>query len=155
MRRRSLPLLAVLVLAAGAVAGCGEDEKDKFVDDYRPLNDRLLQVGKDLAKGLGRAEGKSNKALSLEFARFALRLREINKDLRGLDTPGDLKDESDILALRIDDTIKNLEDISGAAGNNDPQGAAAATVELSTNSQALNRAQNKLARATGAKIGDT
>lgn len=156
MRRRSaLPLALLIALAAFASPGCGEDEKDKFVEDYRPLNDRLLQVGKDLGKGLQTAEGKSNKALSEQFAAFALRLDAINKGIRALDTPDDLRDERDVLALRINDTIKNLQDISGAAAEGDPQAAAAATVELGTNSQALNRAQNKLAKATGAKVGDS
>ncbi len=153
-RRFALPLaLAALALAAIAIAGCGEDEKEKFIDDYKPLNDRLLEIGRDLGTGLQNAEGKSNKALSEQFAGYALRLESVNKDIRALDTPTVLKDESNTLASRIDATVKNLKEISGAAGNNDPQAAAAATVELATNSQALNRAQNRLAKATGAKVG--
>lgn len=153
MRSRSVLPLILIVLAAVAVAGCGEDEKDKFIDDYKPLNDRLLAVGRDLEKELAGAEDESNKELSRQFAGLALRLEAISKQLRALDTPDDLRDESDVLALRIDDTTKNLNDISGAAATGDPQGAATATVELATNSRALNRAQNRLARATGAKIG--
>ncbi len=150
-RRLVLPLL----LAALAAAGCGENSRDKFIDDYKPLNDRLLKVGQDLGTGLQKAEGKSNKALSEQFAAYALRLESVSKDIRRLETPGELEDESEALTSRIDAAVENLKEISGAAANNDAQAAATATVELATNSQALNRAQNRLAKATGARVGSS
>ena len=153
MTRRLVLLLSLLALAGVASAGCGEDEKDKFVEDYRPLNDRLLKIGSDLGEGLRSAGNKSNRRLAEQFAGFGLRLSAVAKDIRNLETPDELKDESSNLTARIDDVVKNLQDISGAAGTGDPQAAAAATVELGTTAQALNTAQNKLARATGAKVG--
>ena len=153
MIRRLALLLALLVLGAVAVAGCGEDEKDAYIDAYKPQNDRLLAMGKTLGRGLQRADRKSNKALSEQFAAYALQLEDIGKDIRSLNTPSDLKDESDDLTTQIDATVKHLEEISGAAANNDPQGAAAATVELASSSRTLNSAQNKLAKATGADTG--
>ncbi len=152
-RRLVLPL--VLAALAAVAAGCGESSKDKFIDDYKPLNDRLLKVGQDLGTGLQKAEGKSNKALSEQFAAYALRLQSVSKDIRRLETPSELEDESDALTSRIDATVENLKEISGAAANNDAQAAATATVELATNSQALNRAQNRLAKATGARVGSS
>lgn len=153
MPRRLALLLALAALVA--VTGCGEDEKEKFIGAYRPLNDRLLKVGEDLGAGLQNAGGKTNKQLAREFAAYALRLESINRDIAALDTPSDLRDESEALTTQIEATVKSLKDISGAAGANDPQAAAAATVELGTSSQALNRAQNKLAKATGAKVGSS
>ena len=156
MRRRLALPLALLALAAAGAAGCGgDDDKDKFVEDYKVLNDRLLAVGRDLGSALQGARGKSNKQLSEQFAGFALRLGAVNKDIRGLDPPDELKDDSDELSKQIDAAVENLREISGAAGNNDPQAAAAATVELGTTSQDLNRAQNKLAEETGAAKGSS
>ena len=155
-RRLALPL-ALLVLAAGAVTltGCGESEKDKFAEQYKPLNDRLLKVGRDLGTALQTARGKSNRQLSRQFAAFALRLQALNKGVRKLEAPSDLEDDRKELATQIDATVENLEAISGAAANNDPEGAAAATVDLGTSSRALNRAQNKLAKATDAEVGSS
>ena len=155
MTRLPAVVLSLAVLAGVALAGCGDSDKDKFIDDYKPLNDRLLDVGRDLGKGLQTAGSKSNKQLAEQFAGFALRLDAVGKSIRRLETPGDLEDESSALTSRIDATVKNLKEISGAAATGDPQAAAAATVELGTNSSGLNRAQNKLAKATGAKVGSS
>jgi hypothetical protein len=146
--------LALLALAPVTVVGCGgEDDKDNFAEEYKPLNQQLLGVGRDLGTALQNARGKSNKQLSEQFAALALRLGDVNKKIRGLDPPDDLKKDADELTKQIDAAVENLREISGAAGNNDPQGAAAATVELGTTSQDLNRAQNKLAKETGAAKG--
>ena len=153
MTRRLALLLCLLVLAPLAAAGCGQDDKEKFVEDYKPLNDRLLKIGDDLGEGLRSAGNKSNKRLAEQFAGFALRLQAVNKEIRDLDTPDDLKDERVELSARIADLVKSLQDISGAAGTNNVDAAATAMVDLGTTSEALNEAQNKLARATGAKIG--
>ena len=155
MARRLAPALVMVVLAAVALTGCGEDEKERFAEDYKPLNDRLLKIGRDLGSSLQNAQGKSDQQLARQFAAFALRLQALNKGVRALDTPGDLKDERSELASRIDATVEDLEHISGAAADGDPQAAAAATVELGTSSQALNRAQNQLAKATGAERGSS
>ena len=157
MTRRLVPALALAALAAAlvVVAGCGGADEGKYKQAYRVLNDRLLKIGEDLATGLRTARGKSNKELSEEFAAFALRLEAVNRDLRRIDTPDDLEDESSTLASRIDATVKSLKQISGAAANADAQAAAEATVELGENSRAVNRAQNELARATGARKGSS
>ena len=149
-------LVVSLALAAGLVAaGCGESEEDKFVEAYRPLNDRLLKFNRDLSASLRGAEGKTNKQLSEQFAAFALRLQALNKGVRALETPEDLEDERRGLATEADATVENLREISGAAGNDDPQTAAAATVELGASTEALSRAQNRLAEATGAPVEPT
>ena len=147
-RRRILPLVIV-----AALAGCGGNDDANFERQYRPLNDGLLAIGRDIDKGLESAAGKSNKQLSEQFAGFALRLDALNKVLRRLDPPDDLEGRSATLTARIDDTIKDLKAISGATGEGDRQGTAQAVVDFNTSSRELNRAQNALARATGAEIG--
>ena len=148
-RRLAVPL----VLLAAFATGCGGDDRDKYAESYRPLNDRLLQIGRDVPRGLAGAAGKTNKQLSEQFARFALQLRAVNKEIRRLDTPGDLEDESQTLTERIDDTVRELEALSGATGLGDRGRTAVAIVDYYSSAEALNRAQNRLAEATGTRVG--
>ena len=147
-RRLILPLV---ILAA--LAGCGGNEEEQFDEQYARLNNRLLDVGRDIDRGLESAAGKTNKQLSEQFAAFALRLQALNTGLRRLDPPDELDGTKATLTARIDDTIKALRAISGATGEGDRQGTAVAVLEFETSSRELNRAQNALARATGARIG--
>ena len=147
-RRRIVPLV---VLAA--LAGCGGNDEKTFDEQYARLNTRLLDVGRDVDRGLRSAAGKSNKELSEQFAAFALRLDALNTGLRRLDPPDELEGRAATLIARIDDTVKDLKALSGAAGEGDRAGTAQAVVDFATSSRELNRAQNALARATGARIG--
>lgn len=146
-RRLVLPLV---ILAA--LAGCGGGDEE-FEEQYGRLNNSLLRIGRDVDKGLRSAGDKTNKQLSEQFAGFALRLQAVNTGLRRLDPPDELEGESATLIARIDDTIKDLKAISGATGEGDRQGTAVAVLDFETSSRALNRAQNKLAKATGASVG--
>lgn len=151
MRLRLATLLALLALA---LAACGQSEKEKYVDDYKPLNDRLLSLGQDLGAAIQGAESRSDDALARQFSSLATRLRDANKDIAALETPADLRDEANSLRDTLDDTIGDIEDIAKAARGKDAQAAAAATVELAADSEEVNASQNKLARATGAEVGD-
>ena len=145
-------MLALIALAL-PIAACGESEKDKYIDDYKPLNDQLLKVGSDLGTAAEGVESKSDAALARQFGALAKRLERVNGDIAALDTPDDLKDEAKALNKVIDTTTGDIEDIAKAARANDAQAAAAATLQLSTDAQEVNTAQNKLARATGADVG--
>ena len=145
--------LAFLVLAT-PLASCGQSETEKYVDDYKPLNDRLLSLGQDLGAAIQGAESKSDQALARQFSSLATRLRGVKEDITDLETPTELADEAKALRDTLDDTIGDIEDIAKAARGKDAQAAAAATVELAADSEDVNAAQNKLARATGAKVGD-
>ena len=153
MRLRLATPLVLLVLAT-PLAACGESEKDKYVDDYKPLNDRLLEVGRDLGAAVRGADAKSDAALAEQFSGLVTRLEDVNEDIAALETPADLEDEVKALNARLDDAIGDMKDIEKAARENDAQDAAAATVKLTADSEAVNAAQNKLARATGAEVGE-
>ena len=154
MRLRLATPLALLALAA-PLAGCGESEKDKYIDDFKPLNDKLLDVGGELGAAVGGADSQSDAALAKQFGALATRLDGLNNDIAALDTPSDLEDEAKALNDRIDATVGDLEAIEKAARENNAEDAAAATVQLATDAEAVNTAQNKLARATGAKVGES
>lgn len=153
MRPRLVTPLALLALAM-PLAACGESEKDKYIDDFKPLNDKLLDVGGELGTAVGGADSQSDTALAKQFGALATRLEGVNKDIAALDTPSDLEDEAKALNDRIDATVGDLEAIEKAARAKDAEDAAAATVQLATDAEAVNVAQNKLARATGAKVGE-
>jgi len=153
MRPRLGTLLALLALAT-PLAACGESEKDKYIDDFKPLNDKLLAVGQDLGTAVDGAGKKSDAALATEFDALATRLEEVNNDIADLDTPPELEDEASALNTRIEATIGDIEDIAKAARQNDAEEAAAATVQLASDAQKVNAAQNRLAKATGAEVGD-
>ena len=144
--------LALLALTL-PFAACGESEKDKYIGDFRPLNDELLAVGGNLATALDGVESKSDAALAKQFGALATRLEDVRKQIAALDTPADLKDESKALTDKLGATTSDVEKIAEAARENDAQAAAAATVQLSSDAADVNKAQNKLARATGADVG--
>ncbi len=152
MRSRLATPLALLALAV-SLAACGESETDKYVDDYKPLNDKLLEVGSDLGTAIDGVESKSDAALAKQFTALAARLEGVNKEIAALDTPADLQDEAKALNKTLGAATRDVEDIAKAARENDAQSAATATVQLSSDAQDVNTAQNKLAKATGAEVG--
>ncbi len=153
--RLRLVLPLTLCALAFPLAACGESEKDKYVDDFKPLNDDLLAIGRQLAAAVEGAESKSDAALATQFNGIAKDLGDLNDDIEALDTPDDLKGEADALNARIDDTVGDIEDIASAAEDNDAQAAAAATVKLAASARRVNTAQNRLAKATGAAVGES
>lgn len=147
-----LPALAAVTVAL-LTAGCGESEKDEFIDAYKPLNDRLLKVGEAVGRAPLEAGTESNAKLAQRFNRYADDLDRINREIAALDTPADLVDESKALTRSVVVVIVDLEKIATAAREADQRAAAAATLSLTDHSNAVNRAQNRLARATGADVG--
>jgi hypothetical protein len=152
---RRLPVHVVLaaLALAGAAPGCGGDEKDSYVDDYNPLNDRLLTLGESIGRAPLQAGPDSNSRLASRFRSYASQLDDVNRDIAALDTPADLRDESKALTSRIEVVVRDLRKISDAARRGDQQAAAAATLALTDHANEVNAAQNKLARATGADVG--
>lgn len=153
MRRVTAITLSVTALVAVAFTGCGESDKDKYVDDYRPLNDRLLKLGTSLGTAVNGAGNESNSALAGKFAKLSTDFTTLRKDITGLETPSDLQDESKALTNALDSTQKDVDAISKAAKEGDPSGARSATMKLASDAQKVSTTQNKLAKATGAKVG--
>jgi hypothetical protein len=154
MRRAIATTLSVTALFAMPVAGCGQSDKDKYIDDYKPLNDKLLKLGTSLGAAVNGASKESNTALSAKFAKLSGQFTTLSKDITALDTPSDLKDESKALTDSLDSTQKDVDAISKAAKASDPSAARSATVKLASDAQKVNTNQNKLAKATGAKVGN-
>lgn len=150
---RRLAVLLPLALVAVLAAGCGESDKDKYIDDYKPLNNELIEIGQKLNRAVQNADTQTDAQLAATFERLGDELQQVGDDIADLDTPDDLKDESDRLTRRIDAAVGDINDISKAAATHNEQAAASATVSLGAVAVAINTAQNRLARATGANVG--
>ena len=151
MPRRSGTL--VFLVAAIAIAGCGQSKEDEYADDFKPLNDRLLVLGQQIGTGLDSAGDRTNAKLTSQFGRFASDLKKVNRQIADLDPPKELQDESKALVEHTDVVVKDLEDISAAARSGDRKAATRATIAFGRHSPQLNQAQNGLAKATGADPG--
>jgi hypothetical protein len=152
MRRAIATTLSVTALFAIPVAGCGQSDKDKYVDDYKPLNNKLVKLGDDVVSEVNGASSKSNTQLAAAFSTLGKRIAAVRTDIAGLDTPTELKDESKGLTDALSSAQSDVEAISKAAKESDPTAAQAASKKLATDADKVTTNQNKLAKATGAKI---
>jgi hypothetical protein len=146
--------LVAVALAAVLVSGCGKSEKDKYIDDYKPLNDRLLKVGESIGSVTRGAAKQTNQQLAGQFSKNATDLDDLKDDIAALDTPSALKGESAALTRSIDLVVNDLRGIASAARRADKRAAGTATRALAVDAVKVNTAQNKLARATGADVGE-
>jgi len=154
IRRWPLPLLVAVLSGTGILAsGCGESEKDKYIDDFKPLNGRLLKLGESIGSAPLETGSDGNARLARRFGQYATDLGDVSSDIASLDTPRELEAESKALTRRIEVVVKDLRKISAAAKRGDQRAAAAATAALTDDANDVNRAQNRLATATGADVG--
>ncbi len=151
VRPRPLLLACVVVLAVIA-GGCGQSEKDKYIDSYRPLNSRLVKLNDDLARTINGSETKTNAELAREFTPLSTRLGALSRDIRKLNTPVDLRQESKALSQTLDTTRTDVDGVARAARRRDARGLAAASVRLPQEANRISAAANRLARATGARV---
>jgi hypothetical protein len=148
---RSRLVLILLVSAVGAAtAGCGQSEEEAFNDDFRPLNDDIIELGRKVGRGVSDAAAKSNKQLEREFGGYADELDELRGDVEDLDPPQGLEAKRDALTAAMGRVQESLEGISDASRKGSATAAAAATRALIRRSARLRAARVALAKETGA-----
>jgi hypothetical protein len=154
---RKLLIALGTVLAAVALAACGggdsSSKSDDYAKDYKPLNTKLLALGRALNSTVVNAREKSNPQLATEFNSLARDGSTIAEELGKLDPPGDEKANLEELVSSLEAIDSTLGRIANAASKNDPKAANAATQTLVKQSAAVNAAQNKVAADTGAARG--
>jgi hypothetical protein len=139
------PLVATLCVFALAALGCGgKSDREEYVEKYRPLNDRLIEVSQQISGTLGSGEPIGNK-LNIQIAQ----LETINRNIEALDEPEELRDEAMELTGRVGDSVATLRRIASAVHDGKQKEATAATVRLATQAQAVNTARDRLNRAAG------
>jgi hypothetical protein len=150
-RRFHLHALPLLLALALPLAGCGEDTKATFKKDFKPLNARILVLGRDVGSAVTGASGKSDRQIQLAFGSLSKRTATLQKDVNALKPPDELAADKKDLVDAMGNARDALADIEKAAGASDPQAARRGTIQLVAASQDLRSERQKLARATGAK----
>jgi hypothetical protein len=145
--RLSLAVAAFLALMLG-LAACGEDQEETYSKAFRPLNERILDLGEQVGDAINGASGKSDQQIEAEFGRLAQRTGDVAKDVDALEPPDDLKRTNDDLVAALRVARDDLGGIEKAADESDAQAARRATIELGSASKDLSTARRKLERAT-------
>jgi hypothetical protein len=140
--------LAVL-LAALVVAGCGESAEEKYRDDFAPLNDGIVALGKQVGATITEAGRRSDAQLADAFGDYARELGDLQQRVEGLDPPENLADGQSNLVAAMGDVQGSLARIGEAALRGNPDAAREATEELIQGSRRLSDAREALARAVG------
>jgi hypothetical protein len=148
---RRVHVLALLLAATFLVVGCGGSDSKTFRGDFRPLNARIVKLGRDVSASVTGASGKSDRQIEQAFGALATRTGTLRKQVDALDPPDNLKADRQDLADSMGDARDALGQISSAARKSDPQAARRATIQLVAASDDLRSARLRLARAAGLK----
>lgn len=142
--------LTTLVAAACAVLGlaaCGGSAEDDYKERFPPLSRELVALGEEVGSSIQAAGESTDRELAGDFAGFARRLGDLQRELDELESPEDLADEQDELVAAIGEVQGSLQDIADAAEQSDPDAARQATAELVQRSTDLRDARSELVRA--------
>ena len=139
-------MLGAAALALGA--GCGEDQKEAYADDYRPLSQELIALGEEVGRSIQGAEEKSDTQLEREFDGLADHLGRLRRRLEGFDPPDDLAPIQSELVEAMRAAENALRGIEQAAAASDPDAARESTIELVRASEDLRDARRELTRET-------
>jgi hypothetical protein len=149
--RRPVYALAFLLALALPLAACGEDKTETFNKEFKPLNAKIVALGRDVGAAVNGASGKSDRQIQQEFGSLARRTTTLQKSVNRIEAPDELSGDKKDLVDAMGDARDSLAEIEKAAGSSDPQGARRATIQLVSASQDLRSSRLKLVRKTGAK----
>jgi len=144
---RLAPPLVVLCSCLAA-AGCGlESGKDRYVADYQPLNDQVVQLNERLVKTLNTPSSPGR--LAGELAPLSSRLDRLSRQVAALDTPEDLREESTALSQSLARTGAGAGRTATFARNADRPALVASTRRLADDVNRLAQRTKRLADAVG------
>ncbi len=143
-----MPIVALPVLAALAAGGCDlESGKDRYVADYQPLNDRVVQLNERLVKTLN-TPGSPGR-LAGELAPLSRQLDRLSRQVAALDTPEDLREESAALSRSLARTGAGAGRTATFARSADRPALVASTRRLADDVNLLAQRTKRLADAAG------
>jgi hypothetical protein len=145
---RRLLAFAALLGAAAIGGGCGEDEREAYVDDFRPLSRQIGSLGEYTGTAIEGADERSDKQIEQQFGEIADELRRLRGELEDLDPPEDLVGVQEELVLGMRAVERALRGIEEAAARHNPGAARQSTVDLIRASEDLREARLRLNRAT-------
>jgi hypothetical protein len=146
---RRVQVLLVALAAMLLVAGCGDDKSKTFTKDFRPINARIVVLGRDVGAAVTGASGKSDRQIQTTFGALGKRITVLRTQVDKLDPPGKWENDRNNLSEAMNDAGKALNAIAAAAGKGDPQAARRATIQLVAASDDLRSSRLRLARASG------
>jgi hypothetical protein len=138
--------LAVLAAILTAAA-CGESAEEKYRNDFAPLNDDIVALGKQVGATINEAGGRSDLQLADAFGDYARELGDLQRQVGELDPPESLADEHNTLVGAMGEVQGSLARIAKAALQRNADAARQATLELIQGSQRLSDARETVARA--------
>ncbi len=133
--RRALSALLAVVVAAGAVAGCGDSgssstvpTKAEYKKTYAALNSDINALGLAISTAFNKSSGKSNKQIAKEFNDLADRTRATSKKIDGATPPADpaIQKQQALLVTGLKVAADDLQAIAKASGKKDLKAAGAA-----------------------------
>jgi len=149
LARRLLASAALLGAAAiGLGAGCGEDEREAYGDDFRPLSRQISSLGERVGNAIQGAEGRSDEQLERQFDELADELGRLRRELEELDAPDRLAAIQNELVEAMRAAESALRGIEQAAAASDAEAARQSTIDLIRASEDLREARRRLNRAT-------
>jgi hypothetical protein len=146
-----LASVATLVILALLGTGCGESKEQKFKEGFKPLNGKIVSLGREVGAGVSAASGKDDREITRQFGGFATRLGDLTDEVEDLDPPDDLKKDRDSLTRAMSDAETALRGIEVAAKERNSGAARSATLQLVPASERLRAARLRLARKTGVR----
>jgi hypothetical protein len=149
LARRLLALAVLLGVTVTAVgAGCGEDQREAYADEFQPLSRKIVSLGEKVGSAIQGAGERTDEQLERQFDGLADDLGRLRRELEGLEPPDDLAAVQNELVEAMRAVENALRGIEQAAAASDPRAARQSTVELVRSSEDLRDARRKLARAT-------
>jgi hypothetical protein len=137
--RRALSALLAVVVAAFAVAGCGDSSssntvpsKAEYKQTYASLNKEIDTLGLAVGKAINNSSGKSNKAIAKEFNDLADQATALAKKIDDTTPPDDaaIRSAQAALVAGLNTAAGDLSAIGKASEKKDPKAAGAAAGKL-------------------------
>ena len=109
---RALALIALLLLAAFALTGCGSEPREVTKAQYQKELDRVGRAASDAGSALGQSIDIAT--FNGNVDKFQETLRDVSDDLEGLKPPANVQDTNERLADSLDEFADELEPVKEA-----------------------------------------
>lgn len=138
-----------LVVSATALAACGGEDDQAFIDASKQASTEISAIGQDIGTTVSAAGEQTDAELQRQFAALADRTGKAADDVDALDPPNDeIQKTVDDLSSALTKGQQDLENIASAAEASDADAARAATQQLVKDSPAISAGNTKLKEQT-------
>jgi hypothetical protein len=139
--------ILVLLCAALGAAGCGDGDKNDFINDYNDIVRKYRSLPGEVGSAISGASNQTDARLEKQFSDLATRTRNEADELAQLDPPDDAKDEYDAYVAGLREVARHLDDVAEAAKAHSTSKARKAAESLVDDAQELTREEDALKKA--------